>query len=359
MTMKKLSAISLTLLVMSCSDNIGPSLFECDLSETGKPAETVAMKVNGLRGIPGINTRSVAIFDTLAISMETEGSSLFSVNDLESGELIGTYCRRGRSLNEMLLSINISQLYKDGNDLKAYVYSYGNSSVFEWNITASVRSGDDVYERIVRLENHDDIEILPLLSCYMVNGQRILARNQKGISRHGMLSGIPVYEAYSLEDGSLLDVYDGIFKHDAMERTDAGLDLSGTDCISPEGDRLAYVLGYLPYMVILDLETGKSKAFRLTGAPSYDPDIVRWYFTSVKADSDRIYALYYGDRLSGGEDFDACPDILYVFGWDGRILKKVELDRHFTDLNIDPIKGRLYLTHRMRGQICYLDISDL
>ena len=53
-TMKKLSAISLILWVMSCSDNIGPSLFECDLSETGKPAEPVSMKVNGLAGILGI-----------------------------------------------------------------------------------------------------------------------------------------------------------------------------------------------------------------------------------------------------------------------------------------------------------------
>ncbi|MDE6634040.1 MAG: TolB-like 6-bladed beta-propeller domain-containing protein, partial [Bacteroidaceae bacterium] len=69
-----------------------------------------------------------------------------------------------------------------------------------------------------------------------------------------------------------------------------------------------------------------------------------------------IYALYYGGLLDSS-DYDACPDILYVFDWNGNIVRKLRLDEHVTDVWLNG--DMLYMYHRVRPNLYSVKIDDI
>lgn len=354
--------ISVGLLSDSCSQALEKDLIKCDIRQTGYPEETVALEVHAA-GQEGPDLMSAIIRDSLVISQERSSSYLFSISGLRSGELKMMCCRKGRAGNEPVSAIPVRDVFEEDGDMKAYVYSYKDSEIFEWNISESLSSGSDVYDRVVRISAPgQDGGMLSLMSCYALDGNSVIARNSRQDPQKEEFLDVPVYETYSLTDGMRTDVYDSMFSYSEVPVENESFRpkyyLSGSDCISPDRSRIAYVMGYMPYLVTLDLGSGESVAFRLTGEPAFDPSEERWCFTSVQADDTRIYALYYGGNIDD-KDFDACPDKLYVFDWNGRLLKEIRLDRHFTDLSLDVANSMLYLTHRMRSGIYGIDTKDI
>lgn len=344
----------------SCTHGLEKKLIRCDVHETGYPKETVNIETSPV-GQEGPDLMSVIIRDSLVISLERSQPYLFSISDLRTGELMMMCCRKGRSANEPVSAIPVRETFEEDGDMKTYVYSYNDSRVFEWNISASLVSGKDVYERIVRIGSSENETMLPLMSCYNFGRDEIIVRNSGQDPQREEFLDVPVYEIYSLEDGSRAQVYDSMFSHAEIPVENESLlpkyYLSGSDCISPDCTRIAYAMGYMPYLIILDLNDGHSEAFRLTGQKAFDPTENRWCFTSVQADESHIYALYYGGIIDD-RNFDACPDTLYVFDWTGKLLKEIHLDRHFTDLTLDTRNSRLYLTHRMRSGIFCIDTEN-
>lgn len=124
--------------------------------------------------------------------------------------------------------------------------------------------------------------MLALMSCYALDGNSVIVRNSRQDPQKEELLDVPVYETYSLTDGMRTDVYDSMFSYSEVPVENESFRpkyyLSGSDCISPDRSRIAYVMGYMPYLVTLDLGSGESVAFRLTGEPAFNPSEERWCF---------------------------------------------------------------------------------
>ena len=115
-------------------------------------------------GKPGENLIFGKIKDSLVFAMSNEAQEyFFSVSDFKTGNLLGRYCRRGRSGNEPISMLPIMEFYNE--DLKTNLFSYHDSKVFVWNISKTFETGLDTYDKIITLhpENGD---WLPLMSFY-------------------------------------------------------------------------------------------------------------------------------------------------------------------------------------------------
>ena len=340
----------------------GPEVFfKCEMQELNEKARVEKIMLKEVEGT-GINTMSDVVKDSIALSLEPTGGYLFSISNVMTGKFLGQFCKQGKSAQEILSAIPVKEIYESDGEDKACVYSYMDSKVCIWNITKSLDAGKDVYDKVVTLKGEGNYEFLALKSCYYLGDGKILACNSNQNPESDELLDVPVYEIYDMSNGEQKVVLEGMFEK--IEELPVRNTLfspkeyfSGVDCISPDRSRLVYAMSYFPCFFIFDINSGATEGFRFTGCPSFSPERKIWYFTSVQSDENFIYALYYGKEIDYS-DYDACPDILYVFDWSGNVRCKFLLDRHFTDLSVDTDSGKLYFTHRMMSRMYYVDLES-
>ncbi len=344
--------------LLSCSGlNNCPEqeFFKFDLRrvEGNCPCVDVILDIDGGQYVGGSDC---IIKDSLVIS-SSRNEYLFHISDLESGELTGSFCRRGRAGNEPLSAMPLSEVYQKDGDLCADVCSFMNSKLFVWNITESIRQSKDVYNRIIdysELKENGFGE----MSWYRLSDNEMLSCNSMQDAKSPDAVDAPKYLIFNIENGTKVqefDLFNFVEKETKNPMFPSKVFLSGIDCMSPTKDRFFVGMSYMPVFCILDIERGKAKGFKVDGLKSFSPDENRWHFADVQSDKNYIYALYSGEMMFSPDGTDI-PDTLYVIDWNGCLRLKCKLNHRFTGLNLDG--DILYLTH-FNGDMAKIETAEL
>ena len=303
------------------------------------------------------NVPMSAIVDSLMISIDRSNQSyMYSVSNIHNDTLLGTFCRRGRSRNEVLDCLPIMNTFTNcEGDLCTIVFSFGDGRLFLWNITKSLATSSDVYENIIHLQN--DENWFPFFSGYHLNDTSVIVRNSNQ-HRSCISCEVPRYEVYSINTGELLHHYD-VFKPVEFETNNpiyTSRSFFGcTDCVKPDKTKIAIGMGHMPVFAILDLHTGNCNGFRIKDLMRFSPYERIWHFCSLVSDDQFIYALYYGGDISNPTS-ERHSSTLFVLDWDGQIKSRYVLDRYVTELKLS--NGVLYLTHT-DDVVHFLQTTDL
>ena len=284
------------------------------------------------------------IVDSLIISIDRSHKPyMYTVSNIQSDSLLGTFCRRGRSNNEVLDCLPIMDTFKNSDgDLCTTVFSFGDGRLFIWNITQSLASENDVYEKIVQLRNKENW--FPFFSGYYQNDTSVVVRNSKQVGAIAAICEVPRYEVYNTDNGELIDRYN-IFKQVQFETKNPVYSVQSfygcVDCVKPDRTKIAIGMGYMPVYGILDLYSGEFNGFKIKDYLPFSPYERIWHFCSMAADDHLIYALYYGGDITPYTSRGTST--LIVFNWDGQIKSKYELNKYITQIGLSD--NMLYLSH--------------
>lgn len=279
--------------------------------------------------------------DSVVIS-QTRSEYLFDVSEFGSGDLLGSYCRRGRAWNEPLSALPLYETYVKSRDLCADIFSFMDSKLFVWNITQSLAQHRDVYDEIVRIKDADATGT-PWMSFYRIDSTKIIAYNSMQLAASPDAEYAPRYEIYDVANGEKLkelDLFNAVDLETGSDMFTSKMFLSNVDCIKPDRTKLFFAMSYMPVYGVLDIKEGKAVGYRVKGLVPFSPKEQRWHFADVQADDDNVYALYSGELMFSENGTDI-PNILYVIGWDGALKKKFVLNGRFTQISLD--NGHLYL----------------
>lgn len=293
------------------------------------------------------------IFDKYICSLHSDTEFMLSLSDMETGELAGQYFKRGRSGNELISSMPISEILRERAGYSAYLFSPVERKLMKWNISSSLETGTTVYSDIVELGSRRK-GILPLMAIYEMTGERVIAYNTGQI---GEWYETPAYEIYDMTTSELVEklpLFNKVEIDTDDERYSSRIFLSLKDCIHPDRSKLAFGMYYMPVINIIDLSDNTCKGFRINGRPRFTPNEKICHFVDMTADENHIYALYCGERLKHNEDF---PKYLYVFDWNGSIEYKYELPFRVTGLELS--NDKLYFLDYFTNTLHYKELSDM
>lgn len=332
--------VSLFILGQGCSQRVNENSFFNYRVENTNSDYPILSLTPSQKSVHKSITSDCLIRDSLIISLG-RGEHLFSISPISNEDSVLLFCRRGRTYNEPISSLPLSDLYDDvtGNRC-ADVFSYNDGKLLVWNVTESIKRESDVFEKISYLNNGLP---LPVLSTQRLNEKLICVYDSGQDPDNPNLLYPPCYKIIDTDSGKVINQFSPFrilrVKTDNLVFSMKTF-LSTVDCLSPDKTKLIYAMSYLPVINILDLKTGETKGYRIRGAEKFSPSFHRWFFADVQADDKFIYALYSGKVFDGrGSEI---PNNLFIFDWSGKIFAEYKLERGYTNLNID--NGYLYLS---------------
>ncbi|MCM1177406.1 MAG: hypothetical protein NC308_04400 [Clostridium sp.] len=223
-------------------------------------------------------------------SYESSKEWIFTLTDIGTNEISGTFCKRGRGPEEFINVFPLQDFYIEDRETKTLLFSYYDARLVTWNISKSMETGADVYENPVHI--NDSTKYFPLGSIHRLSRNEMLVLDTRQNPKSEKMAEPPVYAIYDMTDRKVSRKYE-LFRNPCVELKGDALTsksvLSLHDCIKPDGTRVAMAMGFSPQINILDIHTGECLGFRIKGATRFSPEHHTWHFTSAAADSRFIY----------------------------------------------------------------------
>jgi len=323
--------------------------------------KTINSKSVSLDGVP---TGIIAVYDSLLLCCSPKYiDCYYGINNLDTGEEIGFFCKKGQGPQDANSVNPIYQFFKKENDICTYLRSNSDNKLFLWNISKSVERGITVYDTIISYKKNryrflfyqsDDILYVNVPSDF-------LSRNE---------ISTPFYEKRTISTQEIIRNFP-IYKQKSMQSSDVtGLDLAfyTWDVIKPDGTKIAQAMRIFPQINIIDTHTGDIIGYRLNKTPDFslfeqelDIKSMDQYFLNIHADDNYIYASYWGKEPWSGRVSSGFPfvNIIHVFDWSGNHIYELITDRSFFHIWLDHVRNRLYTIDMNTDEVYYLDLNEL
>jgi len=132
---------------------------------------------------------------------------------------------------------------------------------------------------------------------------------------------------------------------------DIELPYQGLITFNSKRRKVAQSMYVLHQLNIFDLKTRKVNGYRIKGTDGFsqfDNAQIKSYmahYLSVISDDRYIYALYYGNKVELEVQQNKEPIIIhtiYVFDWDGNLVKKFDLDHSIREFCVDNKSHYIY-----------------
>lgn len=350
--MRSLILSILLLTLIGCTNKIKEhSFFRYQLEEANDDHAHSSLYLDNII-YSSANLSDCLIKDSLIISV-SQSDYLFDLTYLGTDELICSVCRKGRAENELLGTTPPSECFDVEGDICANLYSINENKFCLWNISKSLSSNRDVYDSMIKFNTeYQNV----LMSIWRIDDSSILGFNSFQDPYRMTNRALPRYIQYDIKTGEVLQEYN-LFNNVDIPDSDIlkMAILSNVDYIKPDRKKIVFGMSYMPVLNILNLETGEVHGYILPDEEKLNLDIQRWCFADIAADNSYIYALFSGEEIYNTDGTDI-PQYLYVFDWDGRIIKHITLNYRFTQLHIDG--DSLFFTNPT-GQIAAVKIYNL
>lgn len=315
--------------------------------------------------IDSIHNRDFAVVDSMVFFYRTLNNKFFfDVFNMNNGIEIGKFCPIGQGHAEYLAISPITNVIKEGGNLKVILFAPNESKLLIWNISKSIEQNITVYDKIIDYPWRDksissysalyplgnDSLLTYMASVHIANSENITPSKYqvRSISSNHSLKDIQVFEVpQNIEDYAILP-----------ERF-----YSSSFCIRPNKKQFVEVMTYHPQINICDIETGIIKGYRFrteneNSLYRKDNSNVHRFYMRVQSTDNYIFALYDGCGLSQQQKTDGFK-ILHLFNWDGKMVKKVILEHPIHELFVDEANNLLYgVNANEQNLYCYY-ISDM
>lgn len=343
----------------------------CACSNGGIEKELFNFDVSGVKDIDGEPMAfakttvidpplSFAILDSTVLSYRPMGEANYYIFPLDNPSAAPRLvCIKGRRNGEPMNIFPFKEVFMKEGDWKTYLFNLDRSRVLEWNLSKTLSEGRDVFDGVTFLKPDYEGEIMPF-GYFHVGDEHLLVIDDhlEEVTIGGVIQSVrraPTLDLYDFGSGDQLltlklfndsDITSDIWQYNEV--------LTPNVCVNSTGTKAFAAMAYLPDYCIIDFETGNTKGFRINDLPSFDESIKRWYFKSVVASGDYIYALFSGAVIKDLFTTPEGDDILYVFDWSGKIVFKYLLSGQFQDMWYDPSTDSTYLVNRGTGELAQL-----
>ena len=352
--------ILLLLFINSCNNaNVDNNYFKGDITEVNDLATSSDEVVLNVLELNGNNYGWPAVHDSLIIFFNPKlGEHFYQVFNIDTGNEIGHYCKRGNGPYEYSALGPIHQLFTENGDLKTLLFAPNESKIMTWNITKSISNKTTViekeYDYLWRKENaqicYDQI--------FRLNEDTILAELRSGLTYNGEIS-LPKYQKRTLLSNKLVErytAYKTVIDNDESLIIPEAL-LFSFDALKPDGTMLAQAMSHLPQLNIINLKNNNIKGIRTEQSDGFrrfeKKDVsIKNYFTRIQADDDKIYVAYLGEDISDSQTY-ALPKTIYIFNWEGELLNTIKLNEGIREMWFDTIRKILYITNPFTDNILY------
>lgn len=256
---------------------------------------------------------------------------------------------KGNGPNEFLMLSMAKNFYLEDNQLKCQIHDHNFGKVAQWNITASMDSGQSCIESL-HIFNLSTYETAVFNIVERINEDKTFARAMSVETENGDYFKLPMY---IIKDS----IQESVFKPFLRTLPDNENNIVAPetyfvtqDVISQDGETLASAMLWLEQINFINLRDGEIKGIRLRDGIDFSDleshNTLNFCYISVEADGESIYALWSGKEFSPMEGkVDQSGDEIHVFDWRGKFVKRLKLDHPAQEIAYDPVNNILYANH--------------
>ncbi len=320
--------------------------------------ESVRLKPVSLNGA---NYGWMAVYDSLMFFMNPKLSDrFFNVFNVDTGEEIGTFCNKGGGPDEVFSIGPIFQLFTEENDLKTLLFAPNEEKLLIWNITQSIRQGKTVLDKIIPYAWRTENEGACYNEMFLLDKNTLIAKVD-AFPINDEEATLPFCQKRTVDTNKCLQSY-SIYKQ-AIKNDKASIIseafFSSHDAVKPDGTKIVQAMIHLPQLNIIDVQTGKVVGYRLKENVDFTifegKKEIKDYCVRLQVDDNYIYVMYWG-KVPWKRNEIPFINTVYVFDWNGKIIRKMVTDRAVYGMWIDTVRNRLYTTEPTTDNVFYCDL---
>lgn len=299
-----------------------------------------------------IYTGSMAVYDSLLCFASGKYSDyhLYVFNH-KTGQKLGGLASKGNGPNDFIGFSWMDQFICENKEIKLWVSDDTRSWFHLLNLTKSIQTHTTCIDSTVILEWRK-YWLNPLSQTFALDDNLILAKNQAEKINGESDNYLP--EKFHLYKNTLANEIAGYTLYNKPiipEKRTIMLDnLTTTDRIKPDKDKVAMAMFMFGQINILDIEKGNIKGFRIKDSPDFKEFIKesnrhKVYYSDICVDNQYILGLYSEKRISEIQEtqiFDLSTKIIHVFDWNGNPMYKITLDKEVVQIAWDYVGGFLF-----------------
>lgn len=361
--MKKINFIILMFVLLGCNQTNDDRKYfngEIFLVEDNVQLEKLTGKEVDIKGN---YRRDFFPYDSLLIIYyyDTAAPNFFDVYSLKTDSILGSFCFKGKGPNEVSGISPVYHFYKDKDNLKTLLYEPNQQNLIEWNITESLKQHTTINDTIIpyhwMVDNHATI----FNQLFRLNENTVFVITPPfSATLDSDTASLPVYEKRTIYTNKQIQSY-SVFL-DSPKSADCKLFnpwriFSSYYSIKPDLSKIAQSLTHLCQINIIDIESGIVKGFRLKGTSDFsvfEKNIadLKYNYTNLVSNNEFIYVLFKGIEFNKRNT--EAPSIVYVYDWDGNLVRKFDLGRHVSRIRLDEVNNLVYAQNDLTDKIyCY------
>lgn len=294
-----------------------------------------------IRSINAPALMDLTIIDTFLVIISKMDNSYIQVYSTVSNELIGEYSSKGKGPGEFISPVLIPQTHYHKNNLLR-IYDAAGKSITVINLQKSIEESRYIYHRIT-MDN----------DVFNDNYNKVFYHDEATIFYEGGANDSRV---------SLLNIIDGSVMHIPNGYPDPGFPIqqqhqsyiySSEVIINPILERIAaspLMIGQIDFFdfngnhiitSIFDNDKDFDDKMRDLYVNRNVPEL-KWFIVYMHPFKDHIYALNLDLPSSHIHDLNLSNSEILVFGWDGKPVKKITLDKFVVSFAIDKKHNKIY-----------------
>ncbi len=343
----------LTVALFFCCAPSQPALFPVEMIVDGAKTEKLELTKTKIKDVRSVG---FSVIDSILFCRVFDGSHNFEAYNINTGDLITQFIRRGRGPIESFSVPPLHQILNENSQLKANLTCMNEHKIMKWNISESIKQKRTIIDTVYQFSKEKVNPIYYADYYYQINDKQYITVS---------CDPDPVYNDM-FNFNSKISIVD--FKTGEIDRTktlfdstviyDNNMNVSAAGLVKPDNTKMAMIMSSVPQLNIVDIETFEVKGYKLDSKPTQtDKPLV--VFTNSTADNEYIYALYIGVEMGPNFMKTDKSSILYVFNWDGQVVKKYDLGEMFYSLWLDKPNNRLYFGENSKGSLYYCSLDDI
>jgi hypothetical protein len=366
-----LLAIVTTVIITGCnnSSNSNDSNFNGKISwidDTCKEEKVTLKEIEldgAFYGIPSV-CDSFMIFWNYKLTQ-----SFFNIFNLNTGEYIGDFCNKGGGPEDAYSLPYVYQVYKDKGTVTALLDANNEQKLFIWDISRSIETRMTVFDTVIPYERSSEHGIINYLYMFRLDKDTLITRVSSGLlSIDGDMASAPYYRKrtiYSNEQVRDYRIYNNEIIKKGKSQIPPDFFYSSSDCIKQDRTKIVQGMRYLCQINIMDLVSGQVTGHRIKNTPDFslfstDMKNIKVYYVRIQADDNYIYALYLGEEVDHRPSAKPNnPHIVFIFDWNGNLVKKLDLGHPVQEIAIDGYNNLLYSMDAEEDKLYCLDLDQL
>ncbi|MFI3262424.1 MAG: hypothetical protein R3Y26_05900 [Rikenellaceae bacterium] len=298
------------------------------------------------------------VYDNLIIGQLYNQNFIFEVTNINTGESLGKFVSKGNARNEMISPSIVKNAFIENNEIKVLVKDVDKKLSYKWNVTKSIEQNITVFDFIVDYE--DDSASDSYHYSTLLDESKLLGYTQAfNVTENQKCPERPVLVIKDVNSSEVYNEY-YVFKKTFDNRTNEAMaseDFFYSDTKErPDKKYVVQAMWFLPQINIINLETEKIKGFRLDKGLDFSifntPSLIThiYFCSGIHTTNDKIFVGYRGVTDNKSKE-------IYVFDWNGKLLKACQLDIEYDKILSDPITNKQYVYQADTGEIFKVELD--